>query len=146
MSEGNSGWPDYPAQPTKLKKELAPLAELAGGTEPTERDKKGRFLTGNSGGGRQPGSRNRLTETFIAAVEIDFAEHGHDALATLRADDPGAYLRIVASLVPRDLILKREQERDFVGMEFSDLMEFIENVRHNATVERQIHKAKLGLA
>ena len=30
-----------------------------------ERDGQGRFLTGNSGGGRPKGSRNKLTERFM---------------------------------------------------------------------------------
>jgi hypothetical protein len=35
-----------------------------------QRDTKtGRFLAGNSGGGRKPGSRNKLSESFIADVQ-----------------------------------------------------------------------------
>ena len=45
--------------------ELAPLAGLAEAQVPAVRDDKGRFLTGNSGGGRPKGSRNRLTDTFL---------------------------------------------------------------------------------
>ena len=56
---------------------------------PLVRDSKGRFLTGNSGGGRPRGARNRLSEGFVAAVAEDFAEHGATALASLRAVDPG---------------------------------------------------------
>jgi hypothetical protein len=48
-------------------------------------------------------------ETFISAIETT-AEHGPKHSQSFRNDDPAAYLRIVASLVPRDLILKREQE------------------------------------
>lgn len=70
----------------------------------------GRFLTGNTGGGRPKGSRNRLTELLMTAIADDFATHGADAIARLRADDPATYLRMVTALVPRELILQRESQ------------------------------------
>jgi len=45
------------ARPANPAKELAPLASLAGEQSVTSRDNKGRFLTGNSGGGRPKGSK-----------------------------------------------------------------------------------------
>jgi hypothetical protein len=73
------------------------------------RDQHGRFLTGNSGGGRPRGSRNKLTERFLDTIADDFAEHGAEAIAKLRLDDPATYLKLVGSLVPRELILQRER-------------------------------------
>ncbi|WP_158703134.1 hypothetical protein [Allosphingosinicella vermicomposti] len=143
MSNDNSGWPDYPLAPTQPNTELAPLAPLADG-EVVGRDARGRFISGNIGGGRRKGSRNRLTETFIAAIECDFAEHGPDALAKLRADDPAAYLRIVASLVPRDLILKREQAEDYSGLSIGELEEILERERHNGMVAKLVQQARRG--
>ena len=84
MSDDKSGWPDYPANLANPGTELAPLAPLAVDGEPAARDAQGRFLTGNNGGGRKRGSRNRLTDTFLAAIETDFSQHGPDALAQLR--------------------------------------------------------------
>ena len=72
-------------------------------------DQNGRFLTGNSGGGRRRGSRNKLTERFLDTIANDFAEHGAEAISRVRIDDPATYLKIVGSLVPRELILDREQ-------------------------------------
>jgi hypothetical protein len=36
----------------------------------TARDEKGRFLTGNNGGGRPKGSRSKLGEEFIQALQV----------------------------------------------------------------------------
>ena len=47
------------AIPANSAEELAPLAVLAE-TPLLTRDQPGRFLTGNSGGGRPKGARNRL--------------------------------------------------------------------------------------
>lgn len=145
MNEGNSGWPASPANPAKPDSGLAPLAPLAQANEPIVRDAHGRFLTGNNGGGRKKGGRNRLTETFITTIESDFAEYGPEVLAKLRVDDPSAYIRIIASLIPRDLILKREQERDFSELSFPELIDLIDNIRENANIEQEIAKARLGL-
>ncbi|MFE3837832.1 hypothetical protein [Pseudogemmobacter sonorensis] len=46
----------------------------------------------------------------MTAIADDFATHGADAIARLRADDPATYLRMVTALVPRELILQRESQ------------------------------------
>src|ERR1700719_4521540 len=70
------------------------------------RDEHGRFLTGNSGGGRPKGSRNKISETFLETIAKDFIDHGAEAIIRLREEDPACYLRLIAWLIPRDVILK----------------------------------------
>lgn len=84
------------------------------------RDASGKFITGNNGGGRPKGSRNKLSEVLLSAVVDDFAAFGADALAQLRQKDPATYLRLVASLVPRELILQRE---DAPAVDYAELSE-----------------------
>ena len=43
---------------------------------PHDRDDKGRFLTGNNGGGRPRGARNRLAGELLEALADDFSQHG----------------------------------------------------------------------
>lgn len=119
---------------------MAPLAGLAEGDAPAARDEKGRFLTGNSGGGRPKGARNRLTELFLSVIVADFAEHGADAIARLRTDDPATYLRLVGALVPRELILQREQEPniDYAEMSFEEAGELIDAQRRRALIKRAL--------
>jgi hypothetical protein len=64
------------------------------------RDQRGRFLTGNTGGGRPKGSRNKLGEEFVNALYDDWRQHGAEALARVREQRPDAYVRIVAALLP----------------------------------------------
>ena len=70
-----------------------------------ERDiKSGRFLPGNSGfGGRPKGSRNKLGEQFISDLRDAWEEHGADVIARVARDEPAQFLRVIASLMPRDI-------------------------------------------
>lgn len=42
----------------------------------------------------------------MRAIQEDFAEHGRVAVETLRRTDPGSYLRVVASLLPKRVEVK----------------------------------------
>jgi Family of unknown function (DUF5681) len=53
--------------------------------------------------GRPKGSRNVLGEAFIDALYQDFIEHGEEAIVRVREDDPAAYLRVVAGILPKQL-------------------------------------------
>lgn len=56
-----------------------------------------------NGRGRLNGQKERLTTHFVRALASDFEDHGVDAIARVRADDPATYLRVIASIVPKDL-------------------------------------------
>jgi hypothetical protein len=56
-------------------------------------------------GGRKRGSRNRLGEDFITALADDFAKHGAAAIERVRQEKPSDYIKVVASLLPRDVNL-----------------------------------------
>jgi hypothetical protein len=56
-------------------------------------------------GGRRRGSRNKLGEDFLHALAEDFERHGTEAIERVRIEKPEAYLKVIASLLPRDLNL-----------------------------------------
>ena len=65
-----------------------------------------KFQSGNTfGRGRPPGSRQRLAEALLASIAADFEQHGAQVIATVRERRPADYLRIVASLMPREVTL-----------------------------------------
>ena len=69
-----------------------------------QRDSKtGRFVTGNIGGGRKMGSRNKLTTEFLDDVYCKWQKHGGEVLDRVIKDRPDQFLRIVAGLMPTKL-------------------------------------------
>jgi len=126
-----------PASPASQGTELAPLAGIAEDHSVTQRDGKGRFITGNNGGGRPCGARSRLSELALSLVVADFAEHGHEALARLRTADPEAYLRLVLSLVPRELILQNEKkpEIDYAALNDDEITALVKDERRRRFVK-----------
>ncbi len=64
-----------------------------------------KFKPGQSGNpkSRPEGSRNRLSEAFIADVYGDWVENGATAIVKMREDRPGDYVKVIASLVAKEL-------------------------------------------
>ena len=77
---------------------------MSGKPEPTGR-KRTQFKPGKSGNpaGRPKGSRSKLGEDFLSALQQDFRDHGPDVIAKVREERPADYLKIVAGLLPRNV-------------------------------------------
>ena len=52
------------------------------------------------------GSRNKLSEEFVAEGYADWCEHGAAAIQTVRQTRPDVYVKVVASLLPRQVQAK----------------------------------------
>ena len=58
--------------------------------------------------GRPKGSRNKLGEAFIAALHDDFKAHGIAAIERVRTEEPAQYLKVIATIVPKELNIKTD--------------------------------------
>lgn len=67
-----------------------------------------KFEPGQSGNpaGRPIGARAKLGEAFIAEMLADFLKHGRDAIERVRQEKPDQYLKVIASLLPREINLR----------------------------------------
>jgi hypothetical protein len=65
---------------------------------------KTQFKAGEpSRGGRRKGSRDRIETKMLEAIARDFEEHGEEAIRICRVERPNEYLKLVASLLPREV-------------------------------------------
>ena len=55
--------------------------------------------------GRKRGTPNKFSRAFLADVADKWHAHGASVLEEVRRDDPGTFLRVCASLVPREILL-----------------------------------------
>lgn len=76
---------------------------MDGGTAKPAQDEKGRFISGNIGGGRPKGARTKLGEAFLEAMYADFTEHGAATIVKVRDEKPDQYLKVVASILPKEI-------------------------------------------
>ncbi len=54
------------------------------------------------------GARNRLSNAFIEAVQKDWEANGEAVLRIVRCEDPSTYIRVVASLLPKELEIEHK--------------------------------------
>lgn len=85
------------------------------------RDLSGRFAKG--AGGRVRGSRNKLSADFISAMAKDFEEHGSDVIRIVRTEEPATWLKIVASMLPKELDINDSRLKDVSDEELDLLIE-----------------------
>lgn len=63
------------------------------------------FQPGQSGNpaGRPKGSRHKLGSLFLEKMLADFTEHGEAVIQDVRAEKPDQYLKVVASILPKEI-------------------------------------------
>jgi hypothetical protein len=84
-----------------------------------------RFTPGSNGRGRQKGARDRLSAAFLAALADSFDEHGAAAIEEVRTKDPSTYVRVVASLLPKEVEVSRPLDK-WSEAELADMIEKLE--------------------
>jgi hypothetical protein len=69
---------------------------------PVERSKLGQFLPGHKSiGGRKKGSRNLLSERFLADLHNQWIKSGKAVLEAVAKEEPAVFLKVVAGVMPR---------------------------------------------
>ena len=75
--------------------------------------------------GRPKGARNLLSESVLKELISHWEDNGRDAIERTCKDQPGAYLRAVLSLVPKDFALTAEKAEvpQYIELRFTDTPE-----------------------
>jgi hypothetical protein len=58
--------------------------------------------------GRPKGARSKLGEDFLKAMQEDFAANGKVAVISVRETKPDQYLKVIASILPKEIELSGE--------------------------------------
>src|SRR5262249_31968128 len=90
---------------------------------------QGRWIPGRSGNlnGRPKGSRNRLSEEFLRAFAEDFEQYGLGVIEKVRLQRPQDYLRIGASLLPKQMDVETDQPRRLIEYSNEELLAIVAN-------------------
>src|SRR6516165_9051966 len=95
----------------------------------SERLKQYSYGTPGKPGGRPAGSRNRLTGAFLNKLADDFEQHGDAVIRIARIEKPVEYLKIVASILPRELAINDAKLGDMSEEEVAALLETVRELR-----------------
>ena len=90
--------------------------------------------------GRPIGSRNKLNEKFILALHDDFAKHGPAVIEKVRETRPEIYLKVIASILPRELHFRTANAFD--GISDEELNQSLESIRRVLASRAPIGDAK----
>ena len=75
-------------------------------------------------GGRRKGTRDRISTALLEAIAKDFEEHGEEAVKLARVERPVEYLRVVASLLPKEFEITDNRLKDISDDELDLLLEY----------------------
>lgn len=81
-----------------------------------------RFKPGNNG--RPKEARDRLGRAFLYGLAADFDKDGIKAIEAVREKDPATYMRVIASILPKEIEITRPLD----GLQDSELLTAIETL------------------
>jgi hypothetical protein len=115
------------AKPAAKRRNALAESAFSEGGKKMDRDARGRFVTGHSKGGRPLGSHNKFGTAFVADLYADWRVHGPEVIKKVRDKTPAAYLRIVGSLMPKQLEIKDDAFEGLTDEQLAGIIAYVNN-------------------
>lgn len=95
------------------------------------RDHLTRFRPGQvaNPNGRPKSSRHKLGEAFIQAMHADFQQHGDKVIEQVRIERPSQYLKVIASILPKELNVNTNVLESLDDNELAEMVVVLKSVR-----------------
>ena len=74
------------------------------------------------GGGRVKGSRNRLAAKFVADLQAEWEQHGPAVIRIARIEKPIEFLKVIASVLPKEFEIVDSRMKDLSDDELDFLI------------------------
>src|SRR5262249_54530474 len=84
-------------------------------------------------GGRPAAARNRFSHALLTHFLADWEKNGTKAIQSVRVLDPGTYLRVAASIIPRELMVEAVTS----GLSAEERAEMIATLKQHLLTVRQ---------
>jgi hypothetical protein len=112
--------------PSKIVSENSEQEPDLTGSETGSKQVESWFKPGVSGNknGRPRGSRSRINEKFLGALERIWDEHGEDAMAKAALGEPMQFVKMVAGLLPSKVESSLQITNVFAQYNLADPREF----------------------
>ncbi len=75
-------------------------------------------------GGRAKGARNKISTQFLEALAKDFEEHGEAAIKIMRVERPAEYVKVIASILPKEFEITENRLMEIPDDELDILIDY----------------------
>jgi hypothetical protein len=90
---------------------------------------------GRNGGGRRQGARTRISTALLTAFAEDFEKYGEETVRITRVEKPIEYLRIAASLLPKEFEFTDNRLGELSDEELDAVIAY---ARQRLTIKREL--------
>ena len=89
-----------------------------------------------NGGGRRAGARNKLQTKLLEELAVDFEQHGAGVIRICRIEKPVEYLKVIASVLPKELVVEQGVLTDLSDEELAAHIALLQRMQARASADR----------
>ena len=86
------------------------------------------------------GSRNKLQGDFLKALAADFAEHGAGVIKIARIEKPIEYLKVIASVLPKEIVVEQSVLADLSDEELANHIALLQRIQAGKLADQDERK------